>query len=316
MKYTEAVNAYISACKAGNKSDKTIESYTRTLRFFGDFLSSRELDSLESITPAVLLAWKEEQSAVLAVSSLRLYDTHLKGFFDFCVDIEFLNRSPYKKSLMDVKVTDADRKEYKNVVTADQFRMVLTNLHPSDMHVAAYARNRAILALLMTSGVRCDSLCRITPADLDWENGTISLENAKGGKNGNVLFSDVAQKLVREYLNSGLRPASCSDDEPLFGFFDQKHGGAWTRYSRTNISNVVEAAFRGFTSAEGFRSHAMRHSFASLLKDGGMKDGDISVLLMHSDGTGSAVTNRYIKRNNASVFQKANAIFNRLALLA
>ena len=57
MKYTEAVNAYISACKAGNKSDKTIESYTRTLRFFGDFLSSREMDSLESFSPAVLLAW-------------------------------------------------------------------------------------------------------------------------------------------------------------------------------------------------------------------------------------------------------------------
>ncbi len=316
MKYTEAVNAYISACKAGNKSDKTIESYTRTLRFFGDFLSSRELDSLESITPAVLLAWKEEQSASLAVSSLRLYDTHLKGFFDFCVDIEFLNRSPYKKSLMAVKINDADRKDYKNIVTVDQFRLVLTSMRPFGMRINTFARNRAILALLITSGIRCDSLCRITPADLDWKNGAIYLENAKGGKNGDVLFSDVAQQLVREYLDSGLRPASCADDEPLFGFFDQKNGGAWTRFSRTNISNVVEAAFRNITSAEGFRSHAMRHSFASLLKDGGMKDGDISILLMHSDGTGSAVTNRYIKRNNASVFQEANAIFNRLAMLS
>jgi integrase len=176
------------------------------------------------------------------------------------------------------------------------------------MHRKAIARNKAILALLITSGIRCESLCRLTLADLDYTNRTIRIVNAKGGKNADVPYTSVALGAVLEYLVSAARPDTCSQDDPLFGFVDGD--GIWTPYGRTQLSNIVEASVRAFVGKSGFRSHAMRHTFASILSNRGLSDGDVSILLMHSDGSGAPVTARYIKRNTADLFHMVDNIFN------
>ena len=165
---------------------------------------------------------------------------------------------------------------------------------------------------MITSGFRCESLCRLTYNDLDFVSGTIMVRNAKGGKNGEILLADIAIEAVGRYLNSGYRENDFPTEDTLFGFVDGN--GIWTPYCREQMSSIVEAAVRGFTGSSGFRAHSMRHTCASLLSYGGMMDGEISKLLMHSDGTGAQVTNRYIERENGKLFEKANAIFNKLLL--
>ena len=110
MLYESAVKEYLSNCKASGKSSNTINSYSRTLDFFQSFLVEKHRNLVEEVTPALLSEWKQSISEHLNPSSLRLYCTHLKGFFDFCEDIEYVSKSPYKKKLMEVIVKESDRK--------------------------------------------------------------------------------------------------------------------------------------------------------------------------------------------------------------
>ena len=311
MTFTDAVRFYLDDCRT-DKSATTIDSYARTLRFFGDFLERNSVTDLSGITTALIAQWKLERAEGTSVTSLNTYLTHIRIFFTFCVEMDLLEKNPYKK-VLDINkntVRRASEKPYEKIIDESQFRVILSNRHPKGAHKACYARNRAILALLLTSGIRVSSLCAITPAHLDWERGTIYLPYAKGGKNGDVAFTEVAQVCVRAYLESGYRPDDCTEDMPLFGANDTEN--TWKAYSRQNMSRVVEAAVRGFLGLSGYRSHAMRHSMATMLHKRGMKDEEIGVLLMHSDGTGPAVTGKYIERDNTRYYQKANDVFKRI----
>lgn len=314
MTYSDAVHQYLDLCKVSGKAESTLDSYARTLRFFGSFLMEHHVESIQCITPALLTSWKEETAQSVSPSSLRLYITHVKGFLDFCTDIEYLSKNPFKKKLMEVAVKDSDQKNTtSHILSVQQFRLVFTNDDPRGTHRQAIARNRAILALMITSGIRCKSLCSLRMADMDVLSRSISVQNAKGGKNGEILYSTIAINAVSDYIQSGYLPDLWYQDNQrntLFGFVDGN--GIWTPYCREQMSAIVEAAVRGFTGESGFRAHSMRHTCASLLSAGGMSDGEISRMLMHTDGSGAQVTNRYIERDNRELFEKANAIFNQI----
>lgn len=309
MEYKKAVETYLLNCEASGKSYNTINSYKGALRIFGTYLVRKHISDVESITANTLVEWKTEMAGSVSPSSLRLYTTILNGFFAFCNEVGVVAESPYKARTMQVAVKDSDRKDMiSHIITEQDFASIMLADRPAHMHKKAVARNKAIIALLVTSGIRCDSLCRLTHSDLDYMNHSIRIVNAKGGKNAEILYSSVAFAAVQEYLASGYHPAGWTEEDTLFGFVDGS--GIWTPYSRSQLSNIVEASIRSFVGKSGFRSHAMRHTFASFLSNNGMSDGEVSILLMHSDGTGAKVTSRYIKRDNSNLFKKADAIFN------
>lgn len=313
MKYNQAVEHYLRNCEASGKSYNTINSYKSVLRVFGEYLDRQLISSVVSVTPDTLISWKSEAAGSVSPSSLRLYATIVNGFFSFCHEAGFIPANPYKAKLMQVAVKDSDRKDMlSHVITEQDFASIMLADRPAHMHRGAVARNKAIIALLVTSGIRCESLCRLTLSDLDYMAHSIRIVNAKGGKNDEILYSSVAFAAVQEYLASGYRPAEWTEEDTLFGFVDGS--GIWTPYSRSQISNIVESSIRSFVGKSGFRSHAMRHTFASFLSNNGMSDGEVSVLLMHSDGTGAKVTSRYIKRDNSNLFKKADAIFNSILI--
>lgn len=308
----EAVSAYLDNCRISGKSEDTLASYGRTLRSLADFLASHGAENAEDVSSAHLLAWKADCATRLSITSLDLYLRHARLFFDFCVDTDILSKSPYKASVMAVNraaLRSVAQKPYQKNLTEQDFRSILSNNAPRNMHRATYARNRAMLALFLTSGMRNTSLRLLTPRDLDWENGVVHVRVAKGGKSADVLFSDIAKQAMRAWLQD--RPSLCTDSDPIFGFLSAS--GAWMPYSRQQVSEIVNASVRGFAGVEGERSHAMRHSMATLLQHRGMSQGEIAILLMHSEDAAPRVTRRYIEADYSAVFRKANAIFNRIA---
>lgn len=306
-----AVSAYLENCRVSGKSVDTISSYGRTLRSLSDFLSLQGICEMENVSSTHLLAWKADCANRLSITSLDLYLRHAKLFFDFCVDADILLKSPYKASVMAVNraaIRSALGKPYEKNLSEQDFRNILENNAPKDMHRSTFTRNRAMLALFLTSGMRNTSLRLLTPDDLDWETGVVHVRVAKGGKSADVLFSDVAQQTMRKWLED--RPVACTNQEPIFGFFSKE--GIWMPYSRQQVSEIVNAAVRGFAGVEGERSHALRHSMATMLQHRGMSQSEISILLMHSEDSAPKVTSRYIEADYSGVFKKANSIFNQI----
>ncbi len=313
MKYTAAVTTYISNITASGKTAATISSYSATLDRFGAFLTEQGIENIEAVRPLTVAAYMEKRAGEISATSLNLELTHVRCFFGYMEDMEVIDHSPVKKSIAVSKsaLREQRGKEYDGIISKKEVISLLSNDHPANTHKAQINRNRALLMVFLTTGLRNESIREMKIGDIDFENSKIKVNEAKGGKRGYAPLCDVTASLVREYLND--HPELTADDY-LFGF---SRDGKWMPFSRQQMSNTVEAAIKSYLPERtGIRSHALRHSFASLVSAGGLSDGEVSLLLFHSDGTGAAVTRRYISDDLTGLFGKVNTIFNRIVAKA
>lgn len=316
MTIHNAIEMYLDSCAASGKSRETIDSYRRTLfKMIEYMMMEHDICYLESILPVHVDGFKCARSGEVSATSLNLYLSHLRVFFSWCTEMRIIPENPFnghikvERSALRAKQT----KPYDHVLNEDQFRQILYNEHPAGMHCNVYAFNRALLVLLITTGMRISALSQVTLADLDWTGSTIFVRATKGGKSGDVPFVDVAKEAVAAYLSSGTRPFDANPSDPLF-CGEKSVSGAYVPCTRESLSLRVERAVKGFCGVSGFHAHAMRHTCASLLANRGMPDREISVLLMHSSsGEGAAVTSRYITRDLSPIFRRANITFCEIA---
>ena len=340
MKYITAKESYIRYMTVSGKSTTTIASYGSTLDRFGAFLHDQGIESIEEVKPLAITAYMDMRSEQIAPTSLNLELSHIHCMFDYLLDMEVIERNPVKKShaVNRSALREQQNKEYNNIITREEIVSILLNDSPANTHRAQINRNRALLMVFMTTGLRNESVREMKIGDIDFENKRIKVNAAKGNKVGFAPLCDITAHFLKLYLADN---ADLTDDDYLFGFqrvtttpiylfselpesgrLDKLCAGVVVGYeehtervpfSRQQMSNTVEAAIKSYLPERtGIRSHALRHSFASLISNAGMSDGEVSRLLFHSDGTGASVTRRYISDDLTDLFQKVNAIFNKL----
>ena len=309
MKYTNAKETYIRYLEVSGKSATTIASYSATLEKFGAFLADQGIENVEEVKPLIVTAYMDMRSEQISATSLNLELTHVRCFFDYLFDMEVIDRSPVKKSHAVNKsaLREQQNQEYDGIISKSEVVSIILNSHPANTRRAQINRNRALLMVFLSTGLRNESVREMRIGDLDFDGKRIKVNAAKGNKVGYAPLTDVAAHFIRLYLADH---DELTADDYLFGF---ERDGEWLPFSRQQMSNTVEAAIKSYLPERtGIRSHALRHSFASLISNAGMSDGEVSRLLFHSDGTGASVTRRYISDDLSGLFQKVNAIFNKL----
>jgi integrase len=134
-------------------------------------------------------------------------------------------------------------------------------------------RNRAIILLLATYGVRRGQISRLRFEDLDWHERTIAFAAHKGGHSVRHSLSPAAAQALSEYLGHE-RPRNC--DPHVF----LRHRRPHLRLSPASITEVVRS--RAQSCGLPVRSaHAFRHAFATRLLRSGEPMKVISDLLGH-----------------------------------
>lgn len=136
-------------------------------------------------------------------------------------------------------------------------------------------RDRAILELLYGSGIRVSELTGLDREDLDLGNGLVRVRG-KGRKERIVPFGAAAGKAVRDYLGApGRRKPQEGERTPLFL---NRFG---KRITARSVARILDRhlAQRGIPKKIG--PHALRHSFATHLMDGGADLRTIQELLGH-----------------------------------
>ena len=302
--YKQTVKTFIEAKKAAACSPETLNSYTNTLNSYGRFAERKKADPA---APATIAAWKIElNSRGLAAASIRLYITHLQLFFRFAVEIEAVPKNPCTAEVCRM-ARQHGAKPYEHVLNKAAVMRLLSAPEADYKGVTRRlrARNKAMLTLLLTTGLRNSELRTLPASALDFENCTITVEHGKGDKYRVVSFPLAARDAVEKYLNSGVRPAKIGQEQPLFGSVNSK--GKWQAFTRPALSALIERTVRVLTGVEGIRTHALRHAYASMLLAGGVDKHDIQDLLGHSSVT---TTERYIERlSPAKPAEIANEVF-------
>lgn len=140
-------------------------------------------------------------------------------------------------------------------------------------------RDLAILELFYSAGLRLSELRGVNCADLDLIAGLVKVRG-KGRKERIVPVGSHAQRALREYERARERLlASAGERGDRRAFFLSQRGG---RMSPRTLHNAVVARLEGVDEGAGLSAHAIRHTFATHLLDGGADLRAVQELLGHA----------------------------------
>jgi site-specific recombinase XerD len=134
-------------------------------------------------------------------------------------------------------------------------------------------RDRAVVELLYGSGLRVGELCGLRPADVDLARRSV-LVWGKGAKQRQVPMSGPAAEAVEGWLTAG-RPALVADGTPADALFLNRRG---RRLTPRDTRRILDRRAPSPT-----HPHALRHTYATHLLDGGADLRAVQELLGHAD---------------------------------
>ena len=137
-----------------------------------------------------------------------------------------------------------------------------------------------MLELLYGSGVRVGELCALSIGDVDLDQGR-AIVWGKGGKQRAVPLSEPAVHALRQWIGPR-RDASLSGAASTDALFVNQRGHTLTP---RDVRRIVDRR-----AASPTHPHALRHTFATHLLDGGADLRAVQELLGHAD---LATTQRY-----------------------
>ena len=182
-------------------------------------------------------------------------------------------------------------------------KQALDRLAASDDPAAL--RDRALLEIAYSSGLRLAELVGLNRGDLDRAGGLLRVRG-KGRRERIVPVGDSALRQLERYLgarDAGTAPrppATARGDEPVFV------GPAGRRLSGRTVQRVVQRRLGEVAGGLGVTPHALRHSFASHLLDRGADLRAIQELLGHRSLASTQVYTHVSKSRLRKAYQQAH----------
>lgn len=135
-------------------------------------------------------------------------------------------------------------------------------------------RDRALLELAYSAGLRASELVGLNLSDIEWNDQCVKV-TGKGNKERLCLFGDTCSQALNDYVRSERTSPNEGD-----AFFTNKQGRRLT--SRT-LQNVIKRWALQAGLPPNVSPHTLRHSFATHLLDGGADLKTVQQLLGHEN---------------------------------
>ena len=137
-------------------------------------------------------------------------------------------------------------------------------------------RDRAMVEVLYASGARVAELCGLDLEDIDYERQTIRVFG-KGSKERTIPIGNPAMRALKDWLANG-RPELVKENAEKCVFIGARGKRIDQRAVRTVVYNAL-SALEGF---ERMGPHALRHSAATHLLEGGADLRTVQEILGHA----------------------------------
>lgn len=266
MDIKNAIATYLTQCKNVKKLEPlTLKAYLIDLNQFQNF-ALQSVDNVDKLDKTVVSGYIETISTKYSPKSLKRKIASLKAFFNYLEFEDYITVTPFRK----IRISIKEPKRIPKALTLFDMEKLLTCLYHEKKSYNS-AKNRAVLELLFSTGVRISELCNILLTDINLEAQTISVRG-KGNKERIAFISDsYTISALREYLS--LRPSRRS---PYL--FVNRFGDKLSAQSiRFFIENLGRKALN-----KHITPHMIRHTFATLLLEEGIDITYIKSFLGHS----------------------------------
>jgi site-specific recombinase XerD len=192
----------------------------------------------------------------------------MRGLFDFLVRTERLGQNP-------ADLISSPKREDKlpRLLSAEQVRSLLERI---PARTPLELRDRAMLELAYSCGLRCEEIINLDVGSLDFETEQIRVLG-KGSKERLLPVGEPAQRALRRYTERGRHALAAERREPAL--FLSKSG---RRLSSSDVTRRLALWIREAALGAGVSPHSLRHSFATHLLEGGADLRTIQELLGHA----------------------------------
>lgn len=216
----------------GLKNEHTKVAYENDLKQFFDFTGKDETE----ITYADIYDYKVSMSEYSSATTARKL-TAIKSYFNFLSDMEFISTNPSAK----IKIPKVKNHE-KEYIPMDEAKKLLD--------VAKSPRDKAIIALYLSTGMRVNELVNLTVEQ--YEKDEIVFV-AKGDKERKVYLNDKCRGYIDEYLK-------VRKDSGIDNLFVSNYG---TPMRHDLIAKMLKKNAKKAGISEDITNHSLRHSFIS-----------------------------------------------------
>ena len=249
-------------------SDNTVASYLRDVRQFTTYLEQTDGPALEACTQETVCAYVRHLTSIgKSPATVSRCVASLKSFYGYCVSTGAVAQSP----VHDIPQQKAE-KRLPQILTGREVELLLEQPKCTDMK--GY-RDKAMLETLYATGMRVAELVGLDVADVTFGNRTVKV-TGKGDKQRVMPFGAPADKALRDWLEHG-RPVLCGDMSDD-AFFLGSQGG---RIGQRMVRKVVHDRARE-AGVPDISPHALRHSAATHMLDGGADLREVQEMLGHS----------------------------------
>lgn len=288
---SELIEQYVDALwLEKGLSKNTLSSYRRDLSIYACWLNSQKHSLLESTRTHLLsyLNWRVRQR-MKASSTARLLSC-LRGFFRYQLREGMLSEDP----TLQVESPKRGRPLPKSLSEAD----VEALLTAPDLDDALGCRDRAMLEILYSSGLRVSELVGLQLSQINLRQGVIRVVG-KGDKERLVPLGDEAASWLACYLKES-RPGLIDNAENEVVFPSRRgqqmtRQAFWHRIKRHGLTaGIVQLP----------SPHVLRHAFATHLLNHGADLRVVQLLLGHSDLSTTQIYTHVAKHRLQSLHQQ------------
>lgn len=280
------------------RSLKTVENYDRYLT---RFLNNTKSKKPGNITDEIVRKYRLELNrSGLSKKTQNYYLIALRMF------LKYLARKKVK-SLPAERIELA--KQEKHDIGLISSEELLRLLDAPDGRTLKGARDKAILEMLFSTGLRVSELCALSRYH-DWKKDEITVRG-KGGRVRLVFLSPRAKEAVKRYLDK-----RGDLDEALFVGVDRgaqsaKRSSESLRLDRRSIVRIVKRAAQEAGIDRRVTPHTLRHMFATDLLENGADLRSVQELLGHANVSTTQiythVTDRHLKEIHKAFHGKSRS---------
>jgi integrase/recombinase XerD len=244
---------------------KSIQPYEVYIKQYLELLASRSKDANSADKGDLMDFLSSLRQRGLKQASIEKAFTALSSFYTYMVDEELISNNPitsFKRRYLR-KYKDENTSEDRQIISVEQASLLVNSTLNS--------RDKAVLVILLKTGMRRSELCSLDVADIDFKNTALKLKSTAKRSNRVLFFDSEAEYVLRAWLQF----RNSKDKRGTPALFLGRFGG---RISSREISHIVtkHVSRVGLHNPESnrledrFTPHCCRHWFTTHLMRAGM----------------------------------------------
>jgi len=270
------IASYIEHLKVIHHTEDTVSTRRYCLKLFCEWCGERGLEKpSEIIRPIVeryqryLFNYRKAGGKPLAISTQRQRLKAIRGFFSWLIKQNMILHNP----TADIEMPRIPKNIPHQTLSVAEVEKIMSQ---PDLASPSGQRDRAIMEILYSSGIRRAELLKLSIYDIDFERG-ILVVNGKGRKQRIVPLGERALNYLQFYISEGRDKLLRYNNNILFP--GESGDAALTR-------NYLTALMREYIRKAGVNKkgacHIFRHSVATLMLENGADIRYIQQMLGHA----------------------------------